>query len=284
MRLGSLIDRLKGSAGQSGGTSITDGDEYRAYCKRAAENRTVFATFRRAPVYVGTLEHVSREYGAGYVAAIQRDNPDLLSEQRDRYLANDRLGSPTLYAYEHTGLVSPVTLRYLKVVSDLRRLFGDLTGRDIVEIGTGYGGQCRLVTQYWAVASYTLIDLPPALALARRFLTTLGTSANIRYEAPDKVQPREYDLCVSNYAFSELARPVQRAYVDAVVSRSKRGYMTCNFISEEHAIDSMSAAELLALHSGSRWLPEEPLTHPNNAILVWGTAGSVDEARTETAS
>lgn len=265
-----LIARLRGASPKSAASSITDRDEYRSFCERAATDDAVFFTFRRAPIYVDTLEHVTRDQGAAYVAAILRDNPDLLTDSPDRYHGNDTLGSPQLHEYGITGPVSPVTLRYLKVVSDLRRLFGDLSGSHIVEIGAGYGGQCRLITQYWPEATYTLVDIPPALALARRYLTALGTDARIKFEAPDEVRARRYDLCISNYAFSELARPVQQAYADAVVSHSERGYMTCNFISKAHKIDSMGRSELLALHVGTRWVEEEPLTHPENAILVWG--------------
>ncbi len=273
---GNLIARLRGAsprASGASGSSITDRDEYQTFCERASTDDAVFSKFRRAPVLVDVLEHVTRDQGAAYLDAIVRDNADLLTDP-NRFHANDTLGSPLLFEYGLTGRVSPVTLRYLKVVSDLRRLFGDLSGLDIVEIGVGYGGQCRLVTQYWPVGSYTLIDLAPALGLARRFLNGLGTEAQLRFEPPDEVQPRRYDLCISNYAFSELGRPVQQAYAEAVVSRSERGYMTCNFVSDLFKIESMSREELLSLHAGTRWEKEEPLTHPKNSILVWGTQSS----------
>jgi hypothetical protein len=270
-RFGNLVAHLKGAAPGSRGSSITDRDEYQSFCQRAATDDAVFARFRRAPVYVDTLEHVTREQGAAYIEAIRRDSPDLLTDPARLYHVNDKLGTPLLYEYEATGPVSPVTLRYLKVVSDLRLLFGDLSRLDIVEIGVGYGGQCRLITQYWPVGSYTLIDLAPALALARRYLSGLATDAELRFEAPDQVQAGSYDLCISNYAFSELTKPVQQSYADAVVSRSERGYMTCNFVSDIFKIESMDRAELTALHAGTRWLPEEPLTHPKNSVLVWGT-------------
>jgi hypothetical protein len=272
VNLGSLVARLKGGPPRARGSSLSDRRDYRSFCEQAAADDSAFATFRREPVYVEILEHVTRDQGAAYIDVILRDNPDLLTDSPGWYHANDTLGSPRLYEYETTGPVSPVTLRYLKVLSDLRRLFDDLSNLDIVEIGVGYGSQCRLVTQYWPVSSYTLIDIPPALNLARRYLTTLGTDAPLRFESPDAIQAQPYDLCISNYAFSELARPVQQAYADSVVSSSERGYMTCNFISEIYKLESMSRSDLLSLHAGTRWIEEEPMTNPKNAILVWGAS------------
>ena len=278
-KVANLLSRVQRATRGAMDSSITDRNSYQSFCEKAATNDKVFARFRRAPVYVETLEHVNREQGAAYIDVIRRDNPDILDETPGRYHANDTLGSPLLYEYPGTGRVSPVTLRYLKVVSDLRRLFGDLSGFNIVEIGVGYGGQCRLITGYWPDVTYTLIDLAPALALANRYLTELGTGATLRFEPPNEVQARPYDLCISNYAFSELSRPVQEEYVTSVVSRSQRGYMTCNFVSDLFKIESMDRAELLALHAGSQWIDEEPRTHPKNAILVWGAANTPENRR-----
>jgi hypothetical protein len=166
------------------------------------------------------------------------------------------------------------------VLSDLERLFGDLSGKRIVEIGVGYGGQARLVLEQWAVQSYTLVELEPVLRLARRYLTSSGTYRSLIFLPPALVATADYDLCLSNYAFSELTRDVQDLYARSLVTSASRGYLTCNFISGVHGIDSWSRDELSQLHAGAHWLPEEPLTFEGNAILVWGDTvrrGSVPE-------
>ena len=62
-----------------------------------------------------------------------------------RFRENDRLGSPLTCDYDACGRFSPTTLRYAKVYSDLMRLFRDLDGQRIIEIGGGYGGQCFVI-------------------------------------------------------------------------------------------------------------------------------------------
>jgi hypothetical protein len=206
---------------------------------------------------------------------IRRDHPDYLGQELEKFRANDRWGSPLTCEYPGIGHISPVKLRYLKVLSDLERLFGDLTGKRIVEIGVGYGGQARLVLERWPVQSYTLVDLEPALQLAQRYLTSSGEDKTLVFLPPDRVARADYDLCISNYAFSELGRKFQDKYAKSLVRTSGRGYLTCNFISGVHGIDSWSKEKLGRLHAGAHWLPEEPLTFEGNAILVWGDVAGI---------
>jgi hypothetical protein len=79
----------------------------------------------------------------------------------------------------------------------------------------------------------------------------------------------ESDLVISNYAFSELRRPIQEAYLRKVLQPAKRGYITFNQIAPGN-FQSYSAAELLQIIPGSKVFEERPLTHPNNCVIVWG--------------
>jgi putative sugar O-methyltransferase len=224
---------------------------------------------------VATFEHVTREQGAQYLELVRRDNPALLAANFERYRANDLLGGPVRYEYPGIGSISPVTLRYMKVLSDLERHFGDLSGKRIVEVGGAYGGQARLIMERWRVESYTLVDLEPVLRLARRYLSTSGPYPEMNFVPPTRVVQGKYDLCISNYAFSELTSDVQDVYGAALVAPADRGYLTCNFIRAVHGIGSWSKERLAMVHQATRWLPEEPLTFEGNAILVWGDFGGV---------
>lgn len=223
---------------------------------------------------MGILEHLTEEQGADYLRVIYRNSPALLTDHLESYRSNDSYGSPILFDYPGIGRFSPVTLRYLKVVSDLERIFGDLTGMRVVEIGGGYGGQARLLLERWAVASYTIVDLEPVLWLARRYLSTSGDYPSVSFLAPGDIEAATIDLCISNYAFSELRRDVQSAYAELLVSPARRGYITCNFISALHDVDSWSKAELARLHTPSRWQSEDPETYAGNAVLIWGDDGT----------
>ena len=281
-RLDSPTSPKDRSAGRSHLSSITDRPSYVEFCARAAVDPTVFKTFRREPIYVETLEHVTEAHGRQYLRIIQRDSPHLLMDDwLQRAKANDQWGSPITYDYPGVGQISPVTIRYLKVLSDLERLFGDLTGARVVEIGVGYGGQARLILERWSVENYTMIDLPAVLRLAGRYLEKFRTYSALEFRSPENLTPTQYDLCISNYAFSELSRDVQDRYAGMAVASALRGYLTCNFFSDQFGVYSWTKEELGRLHVGSHWIPEEPVTHEGNAILVWGDTSSASHYLTE---
>ena len=264
------IPPRSGSARRS---SITDQSDYLSVCDRASESDSAFATFRRQRAYRDTLDHVTPEQGLGYLRLIKRQSPSLLAKELPMIRHGDDVGDPFVHDFAEVGVISPTTLRYAKVLSDLETLFGNLNGADIVEIGVGFGGQARMVMERWDVRSYTLIDLDPVLRLADRYLRALDAPPVWRAVRPETLVSTPCDLAISNYAFTELERGVQDHYAEAVLARSLRGYITCNFIGEAFGIESWSRAELGELHEGSSWLPEEPLTREGNAILVWGTIG-----------
>jgi hypothetical protein len=248
-------------------TSLSDNQAYPQVCLDAANDYRVFNEFRRHPVYNAILEHVSESQGAEYLELLARD-PDLLREI-GTFRANDRHGNPRVFDYPGIGAVSPTTLRYVKVLADLRRLFGPLDGLNVCEVGVGYGGQCRIVNAWFAPASYTLVDIQPALALAQRFLDHFGLDTRLVYRTMNELAPADYDLLISNYALTEMPRAIQEIYIRKVVSRSTRGYVTYNEITPPE-FRSFKAPELVERIPGAHVLPEEPLTHPRNCVLVWG--------------
>lgn len=257
--------KLSGSAP----TSVSDNEAYPQLCLQASRDDRVFADFRRNPIYNEILEHVTEEQGRQYLDLIARD-PDLLGAM-DEFRRNDLYGNPRTHTYPSAGAVSPSTLRYIKVLADLKEHFRTLDDLDICEIGVGYGGQCRIINAYFKPRTYGLIDIAPALALARRFLGNYTLSAKISFLTMEELEPRDCDLVISNYAFTELPRSIQDVYLTRVILRAARGYITYNEISPAH-FGSYKANELLKLMPGSRRLGEEPLTHPKNCIIVWGAS------------
>ena len=133
----------------------------------------MFATFKSQPAYTAILEHVNCELGAEYLRVALDQTPEM-EDHLARFRRNDQHGSPNVCDYGRHGVFSPTTLRYAKVLSDLQSLFGPLGRLRIVEVGVGYGGQCFVVHVGSGFRSYTLVDLPPVLELARRYLDTLA--------------------------------------------------------------------------------------------------------------
>src|SRR5439155_585481 len=108
------------------------------------------------PAYTDMLEHVSYSQGNDYLNIILNEYPDLV-KKFSAFRENDAIGDPRTYLYEKHGLFSPTTLRYIKIAGDIRARFGDLSRMHIVEIGGGYGGQCKIIHDLCGFARYTII-------------------------------------------------------------------------------------------------------------------------------
>jgi hypothetical protein len=214
------------------------------------------------------LEHVTPETGQLYIDEIRRTREEVL-RNIDRFKENDRYGTPSLHEYDDIGEICPSTLRYVKVFADLLHLFKSLDGYKIAEVGVGYGGQCRVINSTALPKDYTLVDLKPVLLLAQRYLDGYILSSTIKYKTMNELDRENYDLFISNYAFSELRREIQDIYLERIILNAKRGYITYNEGTPDH-FKTYRKDELLKIIPNSHIIEERPLTHPKNCIIVWG--------------
>jgi hypothetical protein len=248
-------------------TSLSDNQLYPQFSLQASNDLRVFNTFRRNPIYNEILEHVSEEQGGEYLEQIKK-YPDILKEI-DTFKKNDLFGNPRVFNYASIGKISPTTLRYIKVLSDLKLFFGNLDGFNICEIGVGYGGQCRVINCYFSPNTYCLVDIKPALMLTQRFLDNYIIPSILSYKTMNELERTNYDLLISNYAFSELPRKIQDVYLEKVILNSKRGYITYNEVTPAE-FHSYNKQELIEIIPDSVIIEEIPSTHPQNCIIIWG--------------
>jgi len=245
--------------------SVSGRLEYKDICLKAAKDDATFNIFKTIPEYVRVLEHVSIEHGQSYFNAIKADNPQLLNHF-DKFKENDKYGKASLHKYDQFN-ISPSTLRYIKVLSDLVTMFGNLDGFKIAEIGGGYGGQCKIINDLFKIKDYHIIDLPECNALTNKYLNKLELD-NFRTSTYDQLKPEKYDLVISNFAYSELNRDLQDYYKKMIVDGSDNGYMMCNFIIDGR-FATYSKAELLSLKDNAQHKDEKPKTASTNIILFW---------------
>ncbi|MGV8058360.1 MAG: putative sugar O-methyltransferase [Smithellaceae bacterium] len=248
-------------------TSVSDNQTYPQVCLQASNDYRSFNNFRRNKIYNQILEHVPEKEGQEFLNLILKD-ADVLNAI-DSFKLNDDHGNPIMYEYQPIGMISPTTLRYIKVLVDLKTHFKTLDNLNLCEIGVGYGGQCRIINVYFKPATYCLVDIQPALALTQRFLDNYILHSILTYKTMNSLEPRDYDLVISSYAFTELPRTIQDVYLSKVILRSKKGYINYNEISPME-FNSYKANELVRIIPGSQIINEEPLTHPKNCIIVWG--------------
>ena len=244
---------------------------YRKFCKLAASDPAVFDTFKRHPDYVPILEHVSFVHGAAYLDTIKEKNPHLL-KLIEKFKENDKVGHPNTCFYRETGDISPTTLRYIKTASDLIDIFDSWENESIFELGAGYGGQCKVLSDIFQPKKYTMADLPEVVLLIEQFVKRLNIG-NVHLCTEETIPSEEYDLFISNYAFTEIDRKLQQMYIDKVISKSTHGYITCNFVSRDvFGINSYTREELLS-HIPHQYtiVDEIPCTdeHKKNFLLLW---------------
>jgi putative sugar O-methyltransferase len=252
------------------GTSITDGEYTKSWptmAQVAAAQDKIFRKFRRSRVLIDALDHVTLEDAKKYFSEIEK-----ISNFQPKFRAClkdlDSVGKPVRYYFRSRGVYSPTVIRYLKVYLDLHELFGNLDNFKIAEIGIGFGGQASVVSNLSNPKSYALFDLPSVLDLSRKVLSKNNSQCTFEYFDGRKPTHIESDLVISNYAFSELNKDVQKIYLERVILKAKRGYITWNNLSEKQ-LGGFSVADLIREIPNSEILPEVPLTYPGNCIIYW---------------
>jgi len=243
--------------------------QFRQICMQAVNDDNTFKTFKRHPQYTGILEHVSLEQGIQYIDEIRKNNPQLLEMQYvNQFKLNDLIGSPVTYNFA-IGTLSPTILRYVNVLSQLMTLFKKLDDMTIVEIGAGNGGQCSIISKVFNFKEYILIDLPEVLELQKKCISYMKVPRVTYLVEPelDVLVEKEIDLVISNYALSECPDNIKESYINKILLKSKRGYLTMNREDRtKFKVNFLGA--LSVMHPVV--LNETPLTSCENYIIVWG--------------
>jgi hypothetical protein len=246
-------------------SSMSDNGKYPIIVQEAVTNDSVFNTFKQHPWYTPILEHVNKKDGLKYLEIIKTDYSYLL-DNIEKYKTNDTVGTPIKYSYDNIGEISPTTLRYIKVLGDIINNFGSLDGLDIVEIGCGYGGQAKTIFDTYNVKSYTFIDLPEVLGLIKKYLSKFDINMDklIFKDINQLTENEKYDLFISNYAYTECSENIRETYFNTVLSKSKMGYLTSNFLSHEKIDD-----EIINRIQNCIKIDERPYTGDKNFIIIW---------------
>lgn len=194
-------------------------------------------TFKHDPRYTFMLEHVSPSDGQAYFSLLTSECGMSVQDIESFCRLNDRIGSPRIAQIEGLSMpVSPTSLRYLYHASLI--LAHAPQDSHLVEIGCGYGGLC-LAIQFLSgivgkkVASYSCIDLDPAIDLQKRYLSQFildfGVSFHSASTYGSEVEGKDLFL-ISNYCFSEIADHHQRGYIHTLFPRVKHGFLAWNHI------------------------------------------------------
>jgi hypothetical protein len=245
-------------------------DPYLQACKDSINSQKEFNSFRRDERLYPILEHVSYEEGLLYLEEMKEVDPPL-PDIAYKIKENDLVGNPFLYEYPEVGFICPTTIRYAKNVYDIVDAFARRVPKieNVVEIGGGYGGLCRMMNALFSLEQYLLIDLKEVNELSKKYLRHYYTESNrIAWVTPDDlVQVKNIELCISNYCFSECDRKTQQMYYDKIIKNSNMFYITYNHISN----NNMSADEFKDFASKDFYIHcEEEVRDSHTNIIMYG--------------
>ena len=257
---------------QDNSTSDSDSTSYTNFIQTVNEDSSLFRKFRTNYVYRQILEHVTYQQGMTYFERLSERYKSNLAALPNKNLS--LVGSPRTYHYQKLGFISPTMIRYEFVSQEIERIFGPSIGNEIVEIGVGFGGQYAVLEKSFTFSGYTMFDLPQVMLLVRKVLS----SAEVRIDKirdGDINSPRVAgcDLVISNYAFSELPRDIQKQYLEGVLRVSSRGYLTMNSGRTNltgRSDGKYSLDELKTMLPPFEVIEEVPLTGADNYVIVWG--------------
>lgn len=150
------------------------------------------------------------------------------ARRRDRLgvvaLAEPELGDPLPVAWRGR-LISQDLANSALEVNAIARAIGETPPASIVEVGAGYGRTAFVLLTLYPEVSYTVVDIEPALTIARWYLTSLFPGRELRFLEPDAAQrlaDDSADLIVSVSSLHEM-RPDQVAAYLALFDRIARG-------------------------------------------------------------
>ena len=137
-----LLKRFSGSVKNR---SQSDDGLYLGSIQKFLSSQNSFDNFKQDPFYQMILEHTSRDLGQEYLNIIKQQTPEFLDESIELYKQNDELGNVDVYDYDDIGLVSPSTLYYLKIASDLKVLFQIILEAKLQKLVVDMGVEASLI-------------------------------------------------------------------------------------------------------------------------------------------
>lgn len=232
-------------------------------CKAIVENESLFNSFKTNPIFCRFIGNDIRsvEQGLNFLKNIDFG----LVGNIDKYKSNDKYGDPPIHYFDETGPISCGTLYFLSVLTRIIKNLGDIKNKSICEIGSGYGGQAKILLDY-GVLNYCCIDQKEPLSLAKKYLSLFGYD-NVEYMDCNSIINREYDLVISNWCLSELDDEGMNFYLNEVISKSKSGYFEMN--TQEGPRKQNLISKLKQIYNTVDIIPEVVNTgRPNRNFLI----------------
>ena len=192
----------------------------------AVNDEDTFSNFRNNQQYKEILSHVSKQLAEKYYQNIR--NSLSHKEVIDICKRVNNFGNPQKFLINGYSFC-PSSLRYLNVALDVSEKFIDKEIKNIVEIGAGYGGQALILESFFEIETYTFIDLQIVNSLIEKFINLHSYNFEPYFYTIENFNKNIlFDLSISNYAFSELPKNLQKLALEKFINNSNNGYMLVN--------------------------------------------------------
>jgi hypothetical protein len=256
--------------------SISGTMDWPRACAALASGALTSKNFRRIHAVRQVVETLGPVDGRHFARWIRDSAPGYLTDKR--VAAIDAWGNPIRWPAACLGTpraFSPTTLRFLAHALWLKKEGFVKEGGTVVEIGVGFGGLAAM-NAIVSNATTIMIDLPPVAVAAMLQMRELGLG---NFASNDQSKATAGDVCfISNYAFTELSREMQDAYVDEFIRHADRGVILSNasvFADHMRSRDNNQIIELLTAHginakleSSSTVLCQSDIRF-GNALVLW---------------
>lgn len=242
---------------------MSDNGSYPEFSRLASEDDEVFKLFRRHPSYTTVLEHVSDDIAKKYYKNI-KDTYGLLDEQIFNFCEKlHYVGSPYLVKlFPNIPPISTTALRYLNTGLQIKSTIATDNIENVIEIGPGYGGQAVILNELLNIKNYSFVDLKEVNLLIEKFISHSNVDFIPKYYSLEDKFNEQYDLIISNFAFSELPRKLQNVAMKKILTKANNGFMIMNSHNFNKDYNFFTKEELLSRLSNAKFIDEIPNTSP----------------------
>lgn len=229
-------------------------------CDLIASNEDLFLNFKRNEIFCTIVGNDVRDLRVANDCYNKIVNSNLIKDI-EKFKENDLHGNPIIIDFPKIGKISIGTLYFLFILNDILIKLGDIKDFNIIEIGTGYGGQAKIILDY-GIKNYTCLDVTQPLKLCKKYLNLFNyKNINfINFEEISKTNFINYDLVISNWCLSEFDIEGINFYIEKIIKKCKYGYFLINAWDEERKNFIKSKLEN---YFDLQIFPEEIQTHPS---------------------
>ena len=210
--------------------------------KMAAEDPIFFKNFRSTEEFIQIVEGTPKLAGEIYINKLLKNQRFKLSVPK--VVGSELHGNPkNMILFNLDGSrysISTTTLRYANNAVNIQYFFPNLiSSGSIIEIGAGYGGECKVFNDFNSQSDtsnssldWVIYDLLTSEGLIKKWLQLFEYSAKFAsIESPIAI--KENTLVLSNGALSEMHGKLLEKYFNEIVLKCKYGYFMVNF--DEHS-------------------------------------------------